>query len=180
MALPELTEQEIQGLIAQAAAFATSQNERFAARAQKLQESQRTAVSGFFSEEVLRDARLIVLENESVMNPDFLAELRARGFEFLFDMNHLNAMPFGDVVVYHETINKRLLFHGLVHFVQQRVIGINRWLEMYVRALLKTGLHVTIPFEVHAYELDGRYALSPAVVFSVEDEVRAWADAGRY
>jgi len=180
MGVPELSEQEIQGLVAQAAEFAKSQNDRFMGRAQALQESQKVAVRGFFSEEVLEHVRLIVLENESVVNPDFLAELRARGFEFLFDMNHLNAMPFGDVVVYHETINKRLLFHGLVHFVQQRVIGLDRWLEMYVRALLKTGLHVTIPFEVHAYELDGRYALSPAVAFPVEDEVRAWADAGRY
>jgi hypothetical protein len=65
-------------------------------------------------------------------------------------MSHLNAMPFGEVVVYYETINKRLLFHGLVHLVQQRVLGLQKWLEMCVRTLLKTGLHVTIPIEVHA------------------------------
>ena len=180
MTAPELSEEEIRGVIAQAVDFARAQNERFALRAQPLLESQKAIVRGFFEEELLEEARLIVLENESVMNPEFLTELRARGYQFLFDMSHLNAMPFGDVVVYHETINKRLLFHGLVHLAQQRVLGLQKWLEMYVRALLKTGLHVTIPIEVHAYELDGRFALSPAVAFSVEDEVRAWAAAGRY
>jgi hypothetical protein len=180
MRLPQLSEEEIQGLIAQATEFANGQYERFVSRAQPLTEPQRTAVDGFFSDDVLRDARVILLENESVLNPDFVTELRARGFEFLFDINHLNAVPFREVLVYHETINKRLLFHGLVHLVQQRVMGQQKWLERYVRSLLKTGLHVSIPIEVHAYELDGRYALSPATLFSVEEEVRAWADAGRY
>jgi hypothetical protein len=180
MGLPQLTDQEIQELIAQAMAFSNGQYERFVSRAQPLTEAQRTSLDGFFSDHLLRDARVIVLENESVLNPDFVAELRARGFEFLFDINHLNAVPFREVLVYHETISKRLLFHGLVHLVQQRVMGQPKWIERYVRSLLKTGLHVSIPIEVHAYELDGRYALSPATVFSVEEEVRAWADAGRY
>lgn len=180
MEIPELSEQQVQGLIAQAAEFARAQNERFAPRAQPLLESQRAVVRGFFEEQLLQEARLIVLENESVTNPDFVTELRSRGYQFLFDMSQLNAMPFGDVVVYHETINKRLLFHGLVHLVQQRVMGLQKWLELYVRGVLRTGLHVSIPIEVHAYELDGRFALSPAVGFSVEDEVRAWVEAGRY
>ena len=67
-----------------------------------------------------------------------------------------------------------------MHLVQQRVVGLPRWIELYVRAVLKTGLHVTIPIEVHAYELDGRFALSPAAPFSVEKEVREWAGTGRY
>jgi len=180
MELPQLSEQEIQGLIAQAMEFSNGQYERFASRARPLTEPQRTSMDGFFSDGVLRNARVIVLENESVLNPDFVAELRARGFEFLFDINHLNAVPFREVLVYHETINRRLLFHGLVHLVQQRIMGQQKWIELYVRSLLKTGLHVSIPIEVHAYELDGRYALSPTTVFSVEQEVRAWADTGRY
>ena len=180
MAVPQLSEDEIQGLLAQTVQFADAQYSRFAWRAQPLLVSQRSDVEGFFTDAVLREARLIVLENETVMNPEFLAQLRERGYEFLFDLSHLNAVPFREVLVYHETINKRLLFHGLVHLVQQRVLGSHRWLELYLRSLLKTGLHVTIPIEMHAYELDGRFALSPAVKFSVEDEVRAWAEAGRY
>jgi hypothetical protein len=180
MALPQLSEEEIQGLIEQAVEFTNGQYQRFVSRSQPLTEPQRTAVDGFFSDEVMREARVIVLENETVLNPEFVTELRGRGFEFLFDMNHLNAMPFREVLVYHDTINKRLLFHGLVHFVQQRVVGQREWLEFYVRSLLKTGLHVSIPIEMHAYELDTRYALTPSSAFSVEGEVRAWAEAGRY
>jgi hypothetical protein len=121
-----------------------------------------------------------VLEEEAMHNPEFIAELRARGFEFLFDVNHLNAISLLEVIVFHREFNKRLLFHGLVHFVQQRMVGLPTWLELYVRAVLKTGLHATIPIEVHAYELDGRFALNPAAVFSVQGEVQAWVDDGRY
>jgi hypothetical protein len=99
MGLPQLSEEEIQGLIAQAVEFTNGQYERFVSRSQPLTEPQRTAVDGFFSHEVMREARVIVLENETVPNPDFVTELRARGFEFLFDMNHLNAMPFREVLV---------------------------------------------------------------------------------
>jgi hypothetical protein len=121
-----------------------------------------------------------VLEEEAMHNPEFIAELRARGFEFLFDVNHLNAISLLEVIVFHREFNKRLLFHGLVHFVQQRILGLPTWLELYVRAVLKTGLHATIPIEVHAYELDGRFALNPAAAFSVQGEVQAWVDDGRY
>jgi hypothetical protein len=180
MALPQLTEAEIQLLIEQAAEYFQAQRERFVSRAEPLSESQITPVQAFFPDEVLRDARVIVLEDEAMHNPAFIAELRARGFEFLFDVNHLNAIPLFNVLVYHREFNKRLLFHGLVHFVQQRILGVPKWLELYVRALLKTGLHVTIPIEVHAYELDARFALNPAAAFSAQEEVQAWVDGGRY
>jgi len=134
----------------------------------------------FFSARVLQDARLVVLENETLHNPDFIAELRARGFESLFDMNHLNAASFLEVLVFHQTVTRRLLFHGLLHTVQQTALGFERWLELYVRSVLKTGLHVAIPLETQAYELGSRFALNPKAAFPVEEEVKAWMAAGRY
>jgi len=180
MTLPQLSDGEIQGLIAQAQAYIHGQHERFASRAEPLTEAQKSALQPFFRDEALESARVILLEDETIHNPEFVAELRARGFEFLFDMNHLNAACFREVLVFQKVINKRLIFHGLVHSVQQRLMGLEGWLERYVRSLLKTGLHVTIPIEVHAYELDGRFALNPAAAFSVEEEVKAWAEAERY
>jgi hypothetical protein len=180
MALPRLTEAEIKTLIEQAGRYAEGQRQRFLARAKPLDPSQNEAMRPFFSSQVLEDARMAVLENEALHNPSFIAELRARGFESLFDMNHLNAASFLDLLVFHGQVTKRLLFHGLVHTVQQRTLGFERWLEFYVRSVLKTGLRVAIPLEVQAYELDGRFVLTPASAFSVEDEVSSWAVSGRY
>ena len=99
MPLPQLSEEEIQALIAQAVEFVNSQYARFVSRAQPLDGSQRATLEAFFPEDVLQQARVIVLESEAVHNPDFVPELRSRGFEFLFDMNHLNAVPFREVLV---------------------------------------------------------------------------------
>ena len=64
--------------------------------------------------------------------------------------------------------------------VQFRILGLERMTELYVRSIVKTGIHVTIPLEAQAYQLDERFARDPAAVFSVENEVKAWAAAGRY
>jgi len=180
MGVPELSEDAIRGLLEQAVEFVRAERERFVPRARALTEIERASVAGFFEEEALHAARVIVLEGETVGNPVLVQELRSRGFQSIFDLNHLNAVPFEDLLIYHETINKRLLFHGLVHFVQQRVIGMERWLDLYLRGVLRTGLHVTIPIEAHAYQLDQQFAMSPAAVFSVAKEVRNWVNAGKY
>lgn len=97
----------------------------------------------------------------------------------MVDLHHLNVVSFLDVQVVH-TMSDRNLFHGLVHSVPFRILGVERAVKSYVRGILQTGLHVTIPFEAHAYELDARFAQNPSAVFSVEEEVKSWTAAGRY
>jgi hypothetical protein len=180
MSKKALSEDEIKMLLAQAKEYVLGQRRKFILRAAPLSEEQVAMLQPFFSDRILREARLVELAGESIHNPAFIAELRARGYEYLFDLNHLNAASFGEVLVFHGTASKRLLFHAMVHSVQQKRLGMQRWLELYVRALLKTGLHVSIPLEVQAYEMDGRFALNQAVAFFVEKEVEMWIAEERY
>jgi hypothetical protein len=44
---------------------------------------------------------------------------------------------------------------------------------------LTGGSYEAIPLEVNAYTLGGRFESDPRRMFSVEDEVRRWAEEGR-
>jgi len=180
MPLPEVTETEILELIRQTNAYIHQQRERYLPLSAPLSAAQAKVLGPFFPASVLSDARIAALQNEPITNPGFLSELKKRGFDFLIDMSHLNTATFFDVVVLQHAPTDRLIFHGLVHVVQNRVLGWERALELYLRSILKTGIHVTIPLEAQAYELDRRFAENSTAVFSVEEEVKAWAAASRY
>jgi hypothetical protein len=98
----------------------------------------------------------------------------------MLDFTHKAEIAHPDLIIFQEELVPRLLFHALVHVVQYRVFGLERFLELYVRAFMQTGVYVNVPFEVHAFQLDERFAQSPAMPFSVQAEVEDWANTGRY
>jgi hypothetical protein len=179
MTLPRLTDAEIAELIQESLAYLRQQHDVFLPQGKSLSPQQTDVMRAFFPPSVLADARIVMSQDHPVPNPAFIARLRERGFPLMVDLHHLNVVSFFDVQVL-QTPNNRHLFHGLVHAMQFRILGVERSVESYVRALLKTGLHVTIPFEAHAYELDARFAQDPSIAFSVEEEIKSWAAAGRY
>jgi hypothetical protein len=180
MPLPDVTETEIVELIRQTIVYVHQQRERYLPLSAPLSPAQHKVLAPFFPSSVLGDARIVALQDEPIANPVFMSELKKRGFDLFMDMSHLNTATFVEVVVLQHTPTDRLVFHSLVHFVQYRVLGLQRALELYMRGILRTGIHVTIPLEAQAYELDRRFAEDPSAIFSVEDEVKSWAAAGRY
>jgi hypothetical protein len=103
------------------------------------------------------------------------------GFEArsLPDFAEMAAVTFVDTVVSHEPFSNRLLFHELVHVVQYRKLGLAEFATKYVRGFLTGGSYEAIPLEINAYELEGRFAVAPTNIFSVETEVQASIDADR-
>jgi len=85
-----------------------------------------------------------------------------------------------DIIVFHDEIAARTLFHGLVHAAQMAFLGIERYTDLYVRGFAKSRSWIAIPLEAQAYQLDTRFAMSPAATFSVEEEVKAWTAQGLY
>ena len=96
------------------------------------------------------------------------------------DFVHLASVTYSDVIVFHDEITLRTLFHGLVHAAQMDFLGLNRYTDLYVRGFVKTRSWIAIPLEAQAYQLDTRFAMSSTAVFSVEDEVKSWAEQGQY
>jgi hypothetical protein len=85
-----------------------------------------------------------------------------------------------DIIVFHDEITPRPLFHGLVHATQMALLGMDRYADLYVRGFVKSRSWIAIPLEAQAYQLDARFAMPSTAVFSVEDEVKSWSEQGRY
>ena len=96
------------------------------------------------------------------------------------DAAHMTSMPFIDLVVFNQRPTDRTLFHVLVHVTQLTILGVERFMELYVRGLNKKGRYFLISLEDHAYHLDTRFTEDPSDIFSVAEEVQRWAQSGRY
>jgi hypothetical protein len=178
-ATPALTTEQVaqvSGLVAQ---YISVQREKYAPRSVPLSAQQKAVVMGFFSQQLLGDTRLLVLQGERVANPDFYPILKSLGFKNLPDQAGMAAITFCDIVVSHEPFSDGLLFHELVHVEQYRQLGIEGFSELYVRGFLSGGSYEAIPLEINAYTLEARFEANPRQLVSIEAEVRKWHAAGR-
>jgi len=150
---------------------------RFGGRARPLSDRERAVFSHFFSFGVLEKTRLA--EVSKIPNPGFYPLLRRFGIEPPLDMSHVSGITFDDtiVIVRHgrEAIRDwyPLLFHELVHVVQYTILGLNTFIDRYLRSLVAAGMdyHQNF-FEREAYALQNRFESAPHIPFSVEAEVR--------
>ncbi|MGB8494280.1 MAG: hypothetical protein WCE53_07785 [Candidatus Acidiferrum sp.] len=182
MPLPKLRDAEIAWVIQQVAEYVEQQHRTYKDKAVPLDSHQKSAMQPFFPASALDSTRVLVLGGERVNNPPFYAELQRMGFEqgSLPDFSLMAAITYVNTVVSHEPFTERLLFHELVHVVQYGKLGLLDFAAKYVRGFLNGGSYEAIPLEMNAYESDARFAAAPAGVFSVEAEVQAWIDGGRF
>jgi hypothetical protein len=175
-----LTQEQVQQLSAAVAQYITAQREAYLPTGIPLTAEQRLALQGFLIQAVIDKARLVVLQNSRVQNPNFYPELWQLGFRNLPDFRSMAAITFGNVVVSHQPFTHGLLFHELVHVEQYRQLGIPQFSNLYVRGFLTGGGYDGIPLEMNAYALGTRFEANPQLRFSVSDEVAAWVRHGRF
>ena len=96
------------------------------------------------------------------------------------DFVHMASVTYVDVIVFHDRIEARPLFHGAVHAAQIAILGYERYIDLYVRAFVKNLSWMAIPLEEQAYKLDARFAEAPGDAFSVEEEIRQWERQGNH
>jgi len=170
----------VQQLSAAVAQYITAQREAYLPTGIPLTAEQRLALQGFLIQAVIDKARLVVLQNSRVQNPNFYPELWQLGFRNLPDFRSMAAITFGNVVVSHQPFTHGLLFHELVHVEQYRQLGIPQFSNLYVRGFLTGGGYDSIPLEVNAYMLGARFEVNPRQHFSVSDEVTEWIRHDRF
>jgi hypothetical protein len=180
MAMPVLPPSLVALVSRLAAQYISNQRARYFPVAEPLSDDQKTAMGGFFSDELLNETRLVVLVNRRVSNPAFYALLRAIGFRNLLDQSRMAAITFLDTLVAQVPVTDELLFHELVHVEQYRQLGISKFADLYVRGFLHGGGYDGIPLERNAYLLGDRYEQDRASRFSVAGVVAAWISEGRF
>jgi hypothetical protein len=174
------SDQQIKEAVKRISEYLRQQRENYFPLGDAIGPQDKLSLQAFFASSLLDQVRILELRGARVPNPPFYADATDLGFSNFPQMTHMASLTFLDVIVFNERISSRALFHGLVHAVQFLVLGLERYTELFVRGFLRTQLHVTVPLEAQAFLLESRFQQDPRRVFSVEDQVRLWADEGRY
>ncbi len=178
------TDPPSQNLIAEAiqrlSSYLREQHELYLPDAVPLSSRQQASMWPYFSASLLDRIRVVELAGKRISNPPFYEEYRSMGFTNLPEVAHMHSLTFLDLIIFHENISDRSLFHGLVHAVQFEVLGLDRYCELFVRSFVNTKLHFSVPLEAHAFSMESKFAGNPFNRFSVEDQVRLWAKQSRY
>jgi hypothetical protein len=175
-----VNEEQINEAIVRLSSYLREQRERYVQSAHSLANHEKAAMWPYFSPSLLDRIRILELEGQRVPNPPFYEQYRALGFVNLPEVAHMHSVTFLDVIVFNGKLSERTLFHGLVHAVQFDVLGLNSYCERFVRSFVNTKLHFSVPLEAHTFSLESKFAATPAHRFSVDDQVRLWAEQGRY
>lgn len=176
----ELPEARVAEMISGVSAYLRQERDLYFRASEPLAPGWRAAVQDYFSAALLDNVKTIVLKGARIPPPPFYAEAMAFSSGNFPDFVHLASVTYMDVIVFHDEITLRTLFHGLVHATQMVLLGLDRYTELYVRGFVKARSWIAIPLEAQAYQLDTRFAMSPSDGFSVEDEVRAWDERRQY
>ncbi len=183
MTLPTLSAAQIEAITAAVVDFIAQQRWKYLPESAPLTAVQIEFLRSFFPASVLEAARFVeLMPGRRISNPLFYGELKNMGFsrEVLPDFAEMAAVTFVDLIVSYGAISEQTRFHELVHVMQYQKLGVRAFASRYVTGLLSTGGYEGIPLERNAYELDARFKADTSKPFSVEAEVQAWIDNGRF
>jgi len=180
MSAQQFSEASIAEMVAGVKKYLRTEREVYLRHSEPLTPDVRQTIEGFFSADLLARLRTITLTGARVPPPPFYLKAKEMSGGKFPDFVHMDAITYIDVIVFHDQILPRALFHGAVHSAQIAVLGFDKYVDLYVRGFVKHLSWLAIPLEAQAYALEARYSENPTELFSVENEIRAASDEGRY
>jgi hypothetical protein len=167
-------------MVAGVAAYFSGERKLYFPHSEPLASQWRKTLAPYFSSALLDKIRTVTLQGARIPPPPFYAEALAMSGGRFPDFVHMASVTYLDVIVFHDKIEARPLFHGAVHAAQIEILGFERYVDLYLRGFVKNFSWMAIPLEEQAYKLDARFAEAPGDVFSVEEEIRQWLSEGKY
>jgi hypothetical protein len=169
------TDEMVRLMIERAPVWVAAQRDAFLPASNAVSEEDRVVLSAYLGSAVLQSARLAWVDE--IPNPDFYAEIERAGLPRPLDFRLMTAITYVDTIVVSRSQFegpgswRPLLFHELVHVVQYRVLGLERFVADYVQGWAANGcFYEAIPLERMAYRLQARFDRAESR-FSVEGEV---------
>jgi hypothetical protein len=179
MDLKNLSPAMVSQLASMVESYISDSKKKYAPQAVPLTDAQRSAMQPFFSPAVLDSVRLCVLRGTRVSNPSMYAMAKMMGIRNLPDFAAMTAITFVDVIVSHQEFTDALLFHELVHVAQYAQMDLKEFAGRFVNGFIQDGSYEEVPLEKMAHALESLFSQNSTQVFSVDDEVRQWREAGR-
>jgi len=176
----DLPDSQIENMIAGVRVYYRQERERYLPSSVPLSADWKSAAQDYFPTAVLDRVTTVTLKGARIPTPHFYEQAKAMSSGRFPDFTHLASFTYIDVLVFHEEIQRRPLFHALTHVTQIHLLGFDRYVDLYVRGFVKYRSWIAIPLEAQAYQLDARLASCGGQIFSVEDEVKRWLQDGLY
>jgi len=176
----EFTQAKIAAMVAGVAAYMRQERDMYVRHSESLATRLRATIQAYFSPELLDRLKAITLHGARIPPPPFYLQAKEMSGGRFPDFVHMASITYIDVIVFHDEIEPRALFHGTVHAAQMSVLGFEKYVDLYVRGFVKHLSWLAIPLEEQAYKLEARFAADPEDKFSVEAEIKAWLEEGRY
>jgi hypothetical protein len=154
--------------------YIETQRDRLAQTAVPLPDVSKLRLRQYFSDANLDRVRILQTHPLPIPDPPFHSVLRWLRMD-VPQPSLVEAITFGHVIAARETMGLPLLFHDMVHTVQYRMLGVNRFSRLYVRGFFGAGGYHAIPLERCAFELEQRFVAAPEP-FDVEAQVSKWID----
>ena len=176
----QFTEDRIAQMVSGVAAYFGGERNLYLRHGEALTAELRGLLKPYFSRQLLDKVKTVTLHEARIPPPPFYAEaLKITSGRFP-DFVHMASVTYVDVIVFHDKIEPRTLFHGMVHAAQIDILGFERYVDLYVRGFVKNLSWLAIPLEDQAYKLDARFAEHPNEPFWVEREIQQWINEGKY
>ena len=110
-----LSEARVAEMISGVAAYMRQERNLYFRASELLTPEWRSAVQPYFSKTLLDTVRTVILKGARIPPPPFYAEAIVLSAGHFPDFVHLASVTYLDIVVFHDEIAPRTLFHGLVH-----------------------------------------------------------------
>ena len=176
----QFSEARIAEMVSGVAAYLGGERTLYLRHSETLTAELRGILEPYFSAQLLDKVKTVTLHEARIPPPPFYAEALQMTHRRFPDFVHMASVTYVDVIVFHDKIEPRTLFHGTVHAAQIDILGFERYVDLYVRGFVKNLSWLAIPLEDQAYKLDARFAEGPSAPFSVEEEIRQWWQDGKY
>jgi hypothetical protein len=169
------TDEMVRFMVENGRRWVAARRDAFQPTSVPISDEDQAVLQHYFGHAVLQGSRVSWVDE--IANPDFYAEIESAGLPIPLDFRLMTAITFVDTIVISRTqfegpaTWRPLLFHELVHVVQYRLLGVDRFVDEYIGGWAGNNFfYESIPLERMAYELQGRFDLASGR-FSVETEV---------
>lgn len=165
-------EQLLNYLIINGKAWVNSQRESHRPKAKPMPTAARERLASYFYPHTLEPIR--VRQVEQIADPEFYEMFEQAGQPIPLDFSAMEGITFIDTIVIagSRMVSKdwtSFLFHECVHAVQYQVLGLDRFIEEYVRGWAQNGFdYFSIPLERQAYDLQRVFETDKQQCFLVE------------
>jgi hypothetical protein len=164
-------------IVANGIEWVNAQNNLYKHLGVPLSEDLQVKFAHYFDGNLLNQVRITRVQG--ITNPDIIDQYRPLLKLFgipVLDFGSMAGMAFVDLILLAEPLipdnHESIIFHEMVHVLQYSLLGVDKFVEMYITGWAKQGFNINkIPLEKVANGLQEKFDNNGSEPFSVKEEL---------